>query len=194
MRLTDRAVLAIFAVLVLAGCAAVLVPLERENTNDPVERARRGEITGLHELSMLRGENAVRAIDEIRRRSPAEVRVQSLTLRPVAAQLTVVEPANGTQRDWEVVPGIEVSGGEVENASTDYGVTFRAIDATMPERLARAVLDKLNRDPADLDYISAAISSSGDPLQWLVYLKSGRVSDRIWRADADGANLRRNGT
>lgn len=192
--LSDRAVLGVFVALVLAACAVVVVPLEQRFADDPVEKARRGEVTGLHELSMLRAGNARRAVDEVRRRSPAEVRVQSLTLRPAGASLTVVEPANGSEREFEVDPGFGVAAGEAGDASSDYGVTFRALDAGVPERMIRIVLDQLHRDAETVDYVAAAISSGGAPLQWLLYLEGGRIRDRVWRAEADGTNVRRNGT
>lgn len=192
--LSDRVVLALFIAVVAGGCAAIWVPLERHYTNDPVERARRGEVTGLHELSMLRADNAVRAIALVKDRSPAEVRVQTLTLRPTAITMTVVEPGNGTERDFGVDPGFHVSGGEPGDASSDYGVTFRALDGTVPERMARIVLEETHRDASDIEYASASTSSTGEPVQWLLYLKGGRIRDRVWRAEADGSNVRRNGT
>ncbi|MFL5844954.1 MAG: hypothetical protein ACJ762_09700 [Solirubrobacteraceae bacterium] len=194
LALSDRTVLGVFIAVIAAGCAAIWVPLERHYTNDPVERARRGEVTALHELSMLRADNAVRAVRLVEERSPAEVRVQTLTIRPTALTMTVVEPGNGTERDWGVDPGFHVGGGEAEDASSDYGVTFRALDLTVPERMARTVLDQTHRNPRDIEYASAATSATGEPVQWLLYLAGGRIRDRVWRADADGSHVRRNGT
>lgn len=37
-------------------------------------------------------------------------------------------------------------------------------------------------------------ASAGAELTWLLYLKGGRVRDRGWTADANGTNVRRNGT
>jgi hypothetical protein len=191
---SDRYVLGIFVAVVAGGCAAIWAPLESHYANDPVEKARRGEVTGLGPLSLLRATNATRALEEVRRRSPAEVRVQTLSFRPAQVYATVVEPGTGEERDYSVDPGFNVSGGEAEDASSDHGVTFRAVDAGVPERMARAVLAQTHRDEDDIDYVSASTSSTGEPHQWLLYLKSGRIRDRVWRAEADGSNVRRNGT
>jgi hypothetical protein len=191
--MSDRVVLGLFMAVVVAASAAVVVPLEQDYARDPVEKARRGEVTGLHELSMLRSPHAARALELIRERSPSEVRVQSLVIRPVTVSATIVEPGTGREWDFDVDPGFHVAGGEPSDASSDYGVTFRSIDAGVIEPLVRAVLDRTGKPADDVEYVAAAMSSTGEPMQWLVYLRGGRIRDRVWRADADGSNLRRNG-
>jgi hypothetical protein len=191
--MSNRMVLAVWIAVVVAACAAVVVPLEAKYTDDPVERARRGEVTGLHELSMLRAENAVRALELVRERTPSEVRVQSFVLRPIRVDATIVEPGTGREFRYEVDPGFHVSGGEPGDASADYGVTFSKVDASVVEKVVRAVLAEVDRPATDVDYAVASISSTDQPLQWLVFLKGGRIRDRTWIADADGSNVRRNG-
>lgn len=192
--MSDRVILGVFIALVAGGCALIWAPLESHYANDPFEKARRGEIRGLDELSMLRAGNAVRALEEVRRRAPVEVRIQTLTFRPTSVLISIVEPGTGEDRDYDVDPAFRVGGGEPSVASSDYGATFRAIDASVPERMAREVLALTHRDADEIDYVSAATSSTGDPVQWLLYFASGRIRDRVWRAEADGSNVRRNGT
>ena len=61
--------------------------------------------------------------------------------------------------------------------------------------MTRAVLKELGRPESDVDYVVASIpSTESSELEWLLYLQHGRIRDRTWRADADGSNLRRNGT
>jgi hypothetical protein len=191
---SDRTLLAGLLAVVLGATALIWIPLERHYANDPAEKARRGEVTGLGELSMVRSTNATAAVEEMRRRSPAESRVQNLVLRPTSVDATVVVPADGTGRTFSVTPGLHVAAAKPTPASSDYGVTFRRIDATVPETMARSVLGELHRDEGDLDYVVASVSSTGGPMEWLLYLKSGRIRDRAWRAEADGGHLRRNGT
>lgn len=192
---SPRIVLLIFIVLVFGACAAVIVPLERHYADDPLEKARRGEIEGLDPLSMLRAANATHALREVAERSPAEVRIQDLTIRPASVALSVEIPAEGSRRTFTVDPGFGVSAGNPTDASSDSGATFRGIDGGAPERMALIVLGRLHRPAEALDYVVASIPvSAGDKLSWLLFLKGGRVRDRAWRADADGANVRRNGT
>lgn len=193
--LTPRVVVLVFIVLVFGACAAVVVPLEQHYANDPLEKARRGEVDGLDPLSMLRAANTRRALREVAKRSPSEVRIQSLTIRPTSVDLSVEVPAEGSRRTFTVDPGFGVSSGDPSDASSDSGVTFRRLDGGVPERMARIVLDQVRRPAAALDYVIAGIpSSAGAGLTWQLYLKGGRVRDRAWTADADGTNVRRNGT
>jgi hypothetical protein len=190
-----RTIYLLFIAAVLAACAAVIVPLEKQYTDDPVQKANRGEISPLSDLSMLRAGNAQRALEAIRAKSPVESRVQSLTLRPTQVDATVVVPADGTQHDFLVDPAFHIDAREPRDASTDYGMTFRRFDLSVPEGMIRAVLTELDRSERDVAYVSASIPSDEHTKQeWLLYLEHGRIRDRVWRADGDGSHLRRNGT
>ena len=190
-----RTIYLLFIAAVISACAAVIVPTEKKYADDPVQKAARGEITPLGELSLIRAANAQRALDGVRERLPAEVVVQDVVLRPGRIDVEAVVPADGTEHDFAVDPGFGIHPAEVTDASNDYGVTFRQLDMRVPEAMARAVLAQLEREESDLDYIVASTpSSEGQTLQWLLYLKHGRIRDRVWRANGDGSNLRRNGT
>jgi hypothetical protein len=192
--LTPRLVVLIFIVIVFGACAVVVIPLESHYANDPLEKARRGEITGLDPLSMFLAANTTRALAEVARRSPAEVVVQNLTVRPTSVDLSVETPAEGSRRTFSVDPGFGVRSDKPSDASSDLGVTFGRLDGTVPERMARIVLARVGRGPEALDYAVASIpATKGQPVTWLLYLKGGRVRDRGWTAGASGANVHRNG-
>lgn len=78
--LAEGAILLLFTILTLAISAFVLISEESDAVSDPVQKAARGEITGLHELSLLRRPNLERALakvagefDEQKRRLLGEV-------------------------------------------------------------------------------------------------------------------------
>jgi hypothetical protein len=191
---SDRFVLGTFTAVVLAASTAVVVPLDRHYADDPVEKAQRGEVRGLDALSMFRAANLQRALSAVAAKSPAEVVVQDLTVRASSLELTIEEPANGTRRRIAVDVGFGVHIGDPDDASSDEGVTFRQLDAGVPERMIGEVLARVHRPASDVSYVSPSISSSEPRIQWLVYFESGRIRDRIWRADGNGNNVRRNGT
>ena len=190
-----RTIYLLFIAAVLAACAAIIVPLEKHNADDPVQKAQRAEITTLSDLPMLRAANAQRALDAVRAKSPAESVVQDLDIRPTSLSMEVVVPDDGTEHDYTVDPAFGVHADEPRDASSDYGLTFRKIDLTVPERITRSVLSQLHRPESDFNYILASIPSSAESKpEWILYLQHGRIRDRVWRADFDGSHLRRNGT
>lgn len=182
----------LFTLAVISACAAVIVPTEAHYASDPVQKASRGEIGGLDALSLLRAERAAAALEAIRAGSPAESRVQSLTVRPTQVDAEVVVPADGSERDANVDVALKAHFDDPRDASSDYGVTFRRFDMTVPEAMTRAVLARLHRPESDIDYVTASISSDGS-YTWSLFLQHGRIRDRHWTADADGANLKRPG-
>ena len=194
MSLSTRTIYVLFILAVLSACAAIIVPLEHKYATDPLQKASRGEISALSDLSLIRAGNAQRALAALRARSSSESVIRDFTLRPTRINAEIVNPADGTEHDMGVDVGFGVSD-DVSDASSDYGVTFRNLDVTVPERMVRAVLADLHRPESDVDYVTAAVPSSADSkLEWLLFLQHGRIRDRTWRADADGSNLRRNGT
>lgn len=183
----------LFTLAVLSACAAVIVPTEAHYASDPVEKASRGEIGGLDALSLLRADRATAALEAIRAGSPAESRVQDLTLYPTQMSAQVVVPADGSERNVGVDVALKAHFDDPRDASSDYGVTFRRFDMTVPEAMARAVLARLHRPESDLLYATASISSSDSSYTWSLFLQHGRIRDRQWTADADGSNLKRPG-
>lgn len=195
MSLSTRTIYVLFILAVLSACAAIIVPLEHKYATDPVQKASRGEITALDGLSLIRVANAQNALNAVAAKSQAESVVQNLVIRPTRMDLEVVVPADGSEHDYEVDPAFGVHADDVRDATSDHGTSFRTFDMTVPERMARAVLKQLGRPEGDVDYIVASIpSSADDQLEWLLYLQHGRIRDRVWRANADGSDLRRNGT
>jgi hypothetical protein len=186
--------MAIFIVLVFGASAAVVLPQEQKYADDPLQKVIRGEVDGLSELSLLRADHARRALEEVRKRSPSESLIQDLTIRPTFMRMSVEVPADGSLHAYTVGVGFKVEADEPRDASSDYGLTFRRVDMSVPERMATIVLDQLHRPTSDIDYVVLSISSGETEPDWLLFLKHGRVRDRTWRASSDGTNIRRNGT
>ena len=182
----------LFVVAVISACAAVIVPLEHKYATDPVQKAARGEISALGDLSLIRADNAARALAAVQAKSPAESRVQDLTLRPTHADIDVVVPADGSEHRWLVDVGFNAAD-DTSDATQDYGKTFRQFDMTVPERITRAVLAQLHRPESDVDYITTIITQDDPSFRWELFLQHGRIRDRTWLANADGSDLHRNG-
>lgn len=187
--MSDRTILALFAVVAMAAGAAVIVPLHKHFAD---QKANAAQATGLRSRSLLLAANVQHVLDEVSRQSPAGALVQDLDLHPADVIVNVEDPAKGTLQTFELDSSGKVSPGGVSDATSDYGVRFGQIDPAVPERVARAVLARAHRTDDAIDYVTASISPP-HTLHWVVALQHGPVRDRMWIADADGTHVRRNG-
>lgn len=181
-------ILLLFTIVTLGVSGYVVVSAEIDKRDDPGEKAARGEIDGLDDLSLLREANLQRVLDEV-----ADGRwplVINLRASAPAADVTVRD-ADGYRKVLTFDPSID-------SDERDYGVGEDAtlgpgqIDAGVPEKLARRVARRTGQPVEAVDYVTISASSSGEP-SWYLALDEGPARDRQWVAEMDGSDLRKPG-
>jgi hypothetical protein len=191
---TDRTILALFAVVALAAGAAVIVPLhDHFAKQDAAAAFNTAESKGLRSRSLIRTANVQRVLAEVERQSPADALVQDVLLHPADLVVVVEDPASGSRRSFDLGSDGKISAGGTSDATADYGVRFAQIDPSVPERVAREALARAHRtDDDSIDYVTASISPPHQ-MHWVIALLHGPVRDRMWIADADGTHVKRQG-
>jgi len=181
-------ILLVFAVLAFGASTYVVVSTERDLRDDPAEKAARGEIDGLDELSLLREENLRRVLDEVE--SGKRPLVINLRVSAPAADVTVRD-ADGSQKVLNFDPGFD---SDERDLGTSESAAFRPgqIDAGTPELMARRVAKRTGQDVDAVDYVTISASSSSPP-NWYLALNEGPARDRQWVAAMDGSDLRKPG-
>jgi hypothetical protein len=181
-------VLGLFVLATLAASAFVLAGAERDALHDPKQKAARGEIQGLSELSLLREQNLRRALAKV-----AAGRFPLVSnIRVAADRVNVsVRDADGFRRYLTIDPGLGVTSSDV-GVGEDYAIAATELDAGAPERMARAVAARTGYGPDAVDYAVLA-PSKGSEQSWYMFLKQGPARVRQWTAAADGSDLRKPG-
>jgi hypothetical protein len=156
-------ILLVFAVLTIAASAFVLIRDERNALRDPVQKAARGEIKGLGELSLVRERNLRKVLDRVAAsRRPLVVNIR---VAPTRANLIV---------------------------SDDDAVRASSIDPAGPERMLRAVAERTRLGTDAIDYVTLSPTGFGQ-LSWYLYLKDGPAKSRQWVAAMNGTDVRHQG-
>ena len=178
----------LFAIATLTASGYVLLSEEQEAKDDPAEKAARGEIDGLDDLSLLREDNLRRVLDDVE--DSNKPLITSLRISPVRINVTV--------RDTDGIRKVRSYDAAFDYEEDDFGVgedeAFSAdqIDAAAPERIAAAVA-KRSRQPVEaIDYITRTASSDADSA-WYIALDQGPARVRQWVAAADGSDIRKPG-
>ena len=181
-------ILLLFTIVTLGVSGYVVVNAEIEKADDPAEKAARGEIDGLDDLSLLRAANLRRVLDEV-----------ADGPRPLVINLRASAPAvDVTVRDADGYRKVLTFDPSFDSDERDYGVGEDAalepaeIDAGVPEKLARRVARRTGQPVEAVDYVTISATSSGEP-SWYLALDEGPARDRQWVAAMDGRDLRKPG-
>jgi hypothetical protein len=183
-------ILLLFAIITLAASAFVLIGEENDAVSDPKQKAARGEIKGLDELSLVRSKNLTKVLADVNGSS-----------RPYVSNIRVApDRVNLTVRDADGERKVLTYDAAIERTTNDFGVgedrAVRAtsIDANAPERMLRTVTEKTEMDADALDYVTLTVSGeSKSDWTWYMALKEGPARVRQWVAAADGSDVRKPG-
>jgi hypothetical protein len=184
----ESLILAAFVLVTLAASAFVLSRAERGAERDPVQKAARGEITGLDRLSLVREANLRRVIAQVAA-GPRPL-VTNIRVAPTRVNLTVRDAA-GSRKSLTVGPSFKVE-------ETDFGVgeddavPASRLAAAGPERMVRAVAERTGLGVDAVDYVTLSPIGLGQQA-WYLFLKRGNARDRQWAAAMDGSDLRHPG-
>ena len=178
-------ILLLFTVLTLAASAWVLITSEQAAVDDPAEKAARGEITGLHQQSLLRRVNLERALEKATGQQVTSIRVS-----PERVDITVRD-GDGNRQILSVDPGFAVEERDF-GVGEDEAVPPSEIDPRGPERMTRAVATRTGLPLSAIDYATMSFSGTGER-SWYMALDSGPARVRQWIAAEDGSDLRRPG-
>lgn len=181
-------VLFLFTVLTICASGYVVVSSELDYRDDPAEKARRGEIQGLDELSLLRQENLQRILDEVE--EGEHPLVVNLRVSAIAVDATVRD-ADGYRKILTFDPAFEHDERDFE-VGEDAALRAREIDAGGPERMAREATRRAGVDADAVDYVTLSAPSSGEA-SWYLALDEGPARVRQWVAAMDGSDLRKPG-
>ena len=112
--------IAIFVVLTLAASAFVLHRAEANAVKDPTQKAARGEITGLTDLSLLRPENLRKALAKVN--AGKYTLVSNIRVAPDRVNVSVRDK-DGYRKYVTVGPGLDVSTSDAVRNATWLGST-----------------------------------------------------------------------
>jgi hypothetical protein len=178
--------LAVWAIVTLALTAGVLWRAESRAVDDPVQKAARGEVTGLGALSLVREERLAAGLRKVRERWP-DGRIVGLRVEPTRADLSVRTP------DF-VVHQVRIDAGlGLDESSTSEGVEegLAEVPAGAPERILRAVNRRTGTAPEDVDYVN--LTGGAENPGWFLKLERGTRPDRRdYVARLDGTGVRGN--
>ena len=184
--LGEGVILLLFTIITLAASAFVLVTQEQDAVDDPAQKAARGEITGLHVESLLRGANLERALAKV----PDGSLVSNIRVSADRLNVTVRD-TDGNRQILDVDPGFGVEERDF-GVGEDDAVPVRGIDTRGPERMTRAVATRTGLPFSAVDYVTMSFSGSAEPT-WYMALDTGPARERQWIAAPDGSDIRRPG-
>jgi hypothetical protein len=178
----------LFLVLTLAASALVLHKAEADAVNDPKQKAARGEISGLSELSLVRPENLRKALAKV----DAGKWPLVSNIRVAADRVNLsVRDKDGYRRYLTIGPGLDVTSSDA-GVGEDYAVHTESVNAAAPERMLKLVVAKTGLTPGAFDYAATSFSENSKTT-WYLAMKRGPARGRQWIAEADGTDIRRPG-
>jgi hypothetical protein len=187
-RPSEGLILLLFTILTIAASAFVLLRSESDAVSDPAEKAARGEIAGLDELSLLREANLRKALSKVAEGS----RPLISNIRVSAERVDVtVRDDDGSRKILSIDPGFEVEERDF-GVGEDAAVEVPTIDAGAPERMVRSVAERTRLGEDAVDYVTMSFAGSGER-SWYMALDTGPARTRQWIAAADGSDLRKPG-
>jgi len=181
-------IIGLFLVLTLAASAFVLHRAQANTVDDPKQKAARGEIAGLSDLSLVRAENLRKALAKVS--AGKYPLVSNIRVAPDRINLSVRDK-DGYRRYLTIDPALGVSSSDA-GVGEDYAVTTEAIDVNAPERMLKVVVAKTGLTPAALDYAAAAFSENSKTT-WYMAMKKGPARGRQWIGESNGSDVRRPG-
>jgi hypothetical protein len=181
-------ILVVFALLTVVASALVLHNAAAGSANDPLQKAARGEIKGLDQLSFFRAANLKKALDKV----SASRWPQIISLRVAAARVDVTaRDHNGYRKYITIDPAYKLDITD-DNVGTDKAISASRIAVGAPERMVRAVSERTRMSPDAVDYLVTDADNEKD-IAWYVYLNQGLPLDRQWVATSSGTDLRHPG-
>lgn len=182
----------LLCVIGLGGTALVLVGAERENRDDPLQQALRGEIVNLGERSLLRADRLAAAYAAARGRFRADDVVTAVAVAPTGLSLTVRD-----EGAFQRTVGVDVALG---TSSTDAGRSES--EGLAPARVAlrgvqpavRRVLARIRETTARIRDVSLTLATADGvtrAAEWRITVDDVRPRDATWYAAVDGRVVRR---
>jgi hypothetical protein len=186
---SEGLILLLFTILTLAVSAFVLLGEESDAVDDPKEKAARGEVRGLDELSLIREPNLRKVIAKVS--AGEHPLVANIRIAPERVDVTASNADGSEQKILKFDPALGVEEVDFGSSSGDEQPASK-IDARAPERMLRAVAERTGQPPDAVDYVTMSFNGAG-PATWFLALERGPARDRQWLAAADGGDLRRSG-
>ena len=178
----------LFLIATVAASALVLRSAEADAVKDPKQKAARGEISGLSDLSLVRPENLRKALAKV----DAGKYPLIMNVRVAPDRVNVfVRDKDGYRKYLQIDPAFGVQTNDA-NVGEDYAVHSESVNVEAPQRMLKAVVAKTGLTPAALDYASLSFSENSKPT-WYMAMKTGPARVRQWIAEADGSDIRRPG-
>lgn len=178
----------LFLVATLAASAFVLHRAEANAVKDPKQKAARGEISGLSDLSLVRPENLRKALAKVNDgRYPL---ISNIRVAPDRINLSVRDK-DGYRKYLTIDPGFGVSTSDA-GVGEDYAVHSESINAEAPQRMLKAIVAKSGLTTGAFDYAATSFSENSKTT-WYVAMKRGPARVRQWIGEADGSDIRRPG-
>jgi hypothetical protein len=178
----------LFLVATLAASALVLHRAEANAVKDPKQKAARGEISGLSELSLVRPENLRRALAKVN--AGKYPLISNIRVAPDRINLSV-RNKDGYRKYVTVDPGLGITMSDA-GVGEDYAVHTESINAEAPQRMLKAVVAKTGLTPAAFDYAATSFSENSKTT-WYMAMDRGPARVRQWIAEADGSDVRKPG-
>jgi hypothetical protein len=181
-------ILLVFTILTVAASAFFLHRAADKALHDPVQKAARGEIQGLDELSFLRPENFRKALAKV----SASRWPMVISIRLAAARVDVtVRDKDGYRKYLSIDPSLKVDVSD-DNVGEDKAVAVSQIDVNTPQRMIRAVTERTHMSADAIDYLVTDADNDKDTA-WYMFLDKGPARVRQWVATRDGSDLRHPG-
>src|SRR3954463_7661259 len=164
----ERLILFVFTIATLLISALVLHSAATKSATDPVQKAARGEIQGLDELSFFHEANFKKALAKVSwSRWPLIISV-----RLAAARVDVTaRDKDGYRKFLSINPAYKLSVTD-DNVGEDKAVTAAQIDTTAPERMIRAVTERTRMSADAVDYLVTDADNAKDS-GWYMFLDQG---------------------
>lgn len=176
----------------LGGSALFLVRAERENRDDPVQQAQRGEITDRSARSLLRADPLRAAYAAALRRVREGELVTGLTVTPVGLTLQVRDGRAFLRRlEVDVVGGVEArdAGRSEADGLLPSRVDLRGVPAAVAR--VRARIPEAAARVTGVDLGLTVTDGRVAQSEWRLAVADVRPRDETWFARRDGRVVRR---
>jgi hypothetical protein len=181
-------ILLVFTILTVAASFLVLHNAATTSASDPVQKAARGEIQGLDELSFFRAANLRKALDKVSSsRWPLIISV-----RVAAARVDVTaRDRDGFRKYISINPAykLDITDNDV---GEDKAMPASQINVGAPERMIRSVSERTHMSADAVDYLVTDADNEKDNA-WYMFLDQGPARVRQWVATSAGTDLRHPG-
>ena len=181
-------ILLLFTILTLAISAFVLHNAADKAAKDPAQKAARGEIDGLDELSLFRSANLRKALAKV---SDSEWPL-IISVRVSATRVDVQSRDRDGYRKYTSIDASLKATVSDANVGEDETISASQIDTTVPERMIRAVSERTRMSPNAVDYLVTDADNENDSA-WYMFLDEGPARVRQWVASSKGTDLRHPG-